>query len=731
MRQVGSGRGGTRMRVTAVARMLLVACVALALAACTNALDSQLPNSSAIDLSAKGGTPVKNRQGNPKAYGGGVGSYELFSGSAVDGGSRGDLSSGAPGVEVTGDKYSINVDGADVGEVSKLVLGDTLGLNYALDPRVQGTVTLNSIRPMTANEVLSAFEAALRLTGAALIRQGSGYKVVPLQEVLEGEMGSAEYAQKGAAARPGYGVTIIPLRFISPANMIELLDSFIARSGSVRASTVGNLLMVRGSGEERQQLTDVVLSFDVDWMRQQTASIAILANAKPAEIVAKVQSIFATDSSYAGSNALKVIPLERLNGVVVIANSREKVRRALTWIGRLDRQSDTETSYYVYNVQNGSAVSLAKILNATFLEKSGEDQPAAQVDPNQMAATTTTQGGTDGQTADDGGQDQSGGQTPDGKSDRQDQTGTDTTATTTPPASADLAKPDLASNTRITPNPETNTLVIRATPQVYAKILATLKQLDKQAVQVLVNATIVEVALTDQLQYGVQAYLKGTNIAGGLSNGSGFPIKPNFPGFNMLIGAIADPKIVIDALNKVTHVKVVSSPSVVVMENENAVIKVGESVPITVTQQQSTSSTSNIINSIEYRDAGVILKVKPRISANGMVNMAISQELSSVTGGTALNPTFSQRTINSTVAVPSAQTVVLGGLISGQETRGKQGVPGISKVPVLGDIIGHTDNTTKRSELIVFITPQVIQDGQDASQVSEELRDKMRLLGGP
>ena len=728
MRQSEHGVG-VMQRTTYVARLLVLVLFGFMLAACTNALESHLPDSSAIDLSSKGPTAVKNRQGNPKAYGGGQGSYELFDGTAVDGGSRGDLSSGAPGVEQTGDKFSINVDSADVGEVSKLVLGDTLGYNYVIDPRVQGTITLSTVRPMSAREVISAFESALRLNGAALIRQGGIYKVVPLQEVLEGEMGGAEYAQRGGGSKPGYGVTVIPLRFIAPGNMIELLDSFIARSGSVRASTVGNMLLVRGSGEERQQLTDVVLSFDVDWMRQQTASIAILANSKPGEIVSKVNAIFASDSSFAGANSLKVIPLERLNGVVVIANSREKVRRALTWIGRLDRQSTTETNFYVYNVQNGSAVNLAKILNATFLEKSGEDTAASQVDPNQMAATVNTDQNANGQPADAGGQDASNGQTPDGKTDRQDPNA-DTTATTTPPASADISKPDLSSGTRITPNPETNTLVIRATPRVYAQILTTLKQLDKQAVQVLVNATIVEVGLNDTLQYGVQAYLKNANLGGSFTNTSGLPIKPNFPGFNMVIGAIADPKIVIDALNKVTNVKVVSSPSVVVMENENAVIKVGESVPITVTQQQSTSATANIINSIEYRDAGVILKVKPRISANGMVNMVVSQELSSVTGGTATSPTFSQRTINSTVSVQSAQTVVLGGLISGQETLDKKGIPGINKVPVIGDLIGHTDRVAKRNELIVFITPQIIQDGEDASQVSEELRDRMRLLSG-
>jgi general secretion pathway protein D len=726
---------GSLKRVRPLARrwlaLLSLMLAAGLLAACNNMLESHLPAAGAIDLSPKGQTKVSSRQNNPGSPGSARGSYELFTGSTVDGGAAGDLSSGAKGVEQTGDKFSINVDGADIGEVSKLVLGDTLGFSYLIDSRVQGTVTLSTVRPMTASEVLSAFEAALRLSGATLINQGGVYKVIPLQEVLEGEMGTAQRAQAGAAPVPGYGVTVIPLRFISPNNMLELLDSFIARSGSVRASNIGNLLLVRGSGEERQQLVDVVLSFDVDWMRAQTASIALLANSKPADMVAKLQAIFAQDSSISGSNALRAIPLERLNGVVIIANSREKVRRALVWVGRLDRESNTETNYYVYNVQNGSAVSLAKILNATFLEKSGEDTVASQVDPNQTSATVSTdQSNTDNtdnaDNTDSSGQDQGNGQTADGKTNNMN-AGTSAPTTT---SSVDVAKPDLSSGTRITPNPETNTLIIRATPQIYSKILTTLKQLDKQAIQVLVNTTIAEVALNDNLQYGVQAYLKSGNFKGGFSSGNTLTIRPHLPGLNFLFGSVIDPRVVLDALSAVTKVRVVSSPSIVVLENEAATIKVGDSVPITVQQQQSTDANSNIINSIQYRDSGVILKVKPRISANGTVTMVISQELSSVTGGTELNPTFSQRTITSTVSVQSAQTVVLGGLISGQEILDKKSIPVVNQIPVVGGLIGHTNNTAKRNELIVFITPQIIQDGQDASQMSSELRDKMRLLSG-
>ena len=144
--------------------------------------------------------------------------------------------------------------------------------------------------------------------------------------------------------------------------MMELMDSFVARGGSVRASKSGNLILVRGSAAERRTMVDIILSFDVDWMENQSAGVATLSYATPEEMVSKLEAVFAEDTESAGRNALKVIPLERLNGVVVIANSQDKVKRAMTWIRRLDKASVTETNYFVYAVQNGSAVALAEIL---------------------------------------------------------------------------------------------------------------------------------------------------------------------------------------------------------------------------------------------------------------------------------------------------------------------------------------------------------------------------------
>ena len=696
----------------------LVCALLVLVSACGNNLGNTLENPQQVDLTAKKPQKVGRREGSVLSSGA-QGGQQLFPGQDL--GTAATANEPPPGVSESDGKYSINIDRADIAEASRLVLGETLGYNYVIDPRVQGTITISSTRPLSSREVLDAFEAALRLDGAALIRTDGLAKVVALQEVIDGETGSADL--DSGRTSPGFGVSAVPLRYISPTNMMELMDSFIARSGSVRASKSGNLILVRGSAAERKTLVDVILSFDVDWMQNQTASISILSNSSPEEMVSKLEAVFAEDSSSSGRNGIKVIPLERLNGVVVIANSQQKVRRALTWVRRLDRASITDTDYFVYAVQNGNAADLAKILIATFIEKSDAPGASAEVAPNQP----TVQGSTAMQ-QDQNDQNPSAGQAaPDGKADREDATlAPDTAADTT----GSTAQPDLSSGIRITPNPANNTIVIRASQKDYRKILATLRKIDAPSVQVLINTMIVEVALNDTLRYGVQAYLQGDGVSGGIFNGNALKLSPSFPGMNFFLGSTADPRLVVDALNAVTKVRIVSSPSVLVLENETATIKVGDQVPVKTQTINNFSGNNNSVDSFEYRDTGVILKVKPRVSATGIVTIELGQELSSIVGSTtgATNPTISQRAITSKVSVPSSQTVLLGGLISGQDSRQRDSVPGVNRIPILGDLIGKTDNTAKRNELIVFITPRIIQDGEDASQVSDELRNKMKNM---
>jgi len=244
------------------------------------------------------------------------------------------------------------------------------------------------------------------------------------------------------------------------------------------------------------------------------------------------------------------------------------------------------------------------------------------------------------------------------------------------------------------------------------------------------------VTLNDSLRYGVQVFLKGKNVSGGVVSDvvtEKTPLFPNNVGLNLIIGSLTDPKVVVDALADVTEVKVVSSPSVVVVDNQPAILKVGDEIPIK-TQQTTINETGNSIDSFQYRDTGVILKVIPRVNSSGLVTMDVEQEVSQVaiqnaTG--ALTPTVSQRQVASTISVYSGQMVALGGLISEQRDNDRTSVPIINQIPLFGDLLGSTGKAVKRTELIVFIRPQVIRDSRDARNVAEELRSRLKSLAPP
>ena len=241
---------------------------------------------------------------------------------------------------------------------------------------------------------------------------------------------------------------------------------------------------------------------------------------------------------------------------------------------------------------------------------------------------------------------------------------------------------------RIIADKVNNKLLIRAPARVYRKILSVLYRIDRAPLQVLINATLAEVTLTDDLQYGVQFYLQGKAGTFGFSTGDAVKIEPSAPGLNFMFGSRGTPKVIIDALATQTAVRVVSSPTVVVLHNQAATLQVGDEVPIATRQVSSvTNPEAPLVNEIQFRDTGVILKVTPRINSNGLVTMDVQQEISSVVNAASagdagtLTPTISQRRISSMIAVQDGQMVVLGGLISEQSDKQKSRVPVIDRIP--------------------------------------------------
>lgn len=647
-----------------------------------------------------------------------------------------------------GEGYDLNFENTPVSSVAKVILGDILSVGYTIDPRVQGTVSLSSGRPVNKNDLLFVLESVLRMSNVALVRDGAGYKLIPAGEAVgTGRVDAA----RGRQPEAGYGVTVLPLRHVSVATISRLIEGFATKPGTIRADTARNMVLIQGSGVERRSAIDTLLSFDVDWMRGQSVGVYPVRNASPETVISELEKIMESGEGGLGQNMVKFQPVARLNAILVVTRRPEMLRTASTWISRLDRADTASSGVKVYRVRYGDARQLAAILNDIFTGQggSGLDSATNQVAPGAGVATLSSGAGP----TLDGQQPQTGIRTPQsGAGSFDSRFGGATTGAargggaggavagaSAPTRSGGVGGPAVLQGVRITPDIANNALLIYASRENYRIIERTLNEIDRPQLQVAIDATIAEITLNNELRYGVQYFLKSSDVglgtdkgSAGLHNGlANAIINRALPGFNLLVGPEGDPRFILDALRGITQVKVLSSPSVVVLDNQVAHLLVGDQVPIaTRTATLIESSNTPIVNNIDYRNTGVILRVVPRVNVNGNVILDVEQEISNVpqtAGNTGtLTPTVSQRKIKSSIAVASGQTVLLAGLISDRQEKGRSGIPLLEQIEVLGEAFSRNSSSSVRTELIIFIRPQIIRDGLDAQKVAEELRSKMR-----
>jgi general secretion pathway protein D len=663
-----------------------------------------------------------------------------------------------------GDGYELNFVDTPVTTVIKVVLGDILGVGYTIDPRVQGTISLASGRPVPKADILFVLENALRVSNVVLVRETAGYRIVPLGEAI----GSGNVDNNPARAEPGYGISVVPLQYVSAQTLIKLLDSFATKPGTIRADAARNMLLIQGSGAERRAAIETVLSFDAEWMQGQSVGIYPVRNSTPEPVITELEKIVDSGEGGLGQNLIKFQSIGRMNSILAVAHKPELLKTAATWIKRLDN-GDSNTSVRVYRVRYGEARQMARVLNDMFIGggSTGLDSPVNQIAPGSGAVATSS-----GDRMAATGQFGTGFGTPSGSSSRvrqqlgitpPNQAGGATDAAASPAAggatgaltdarAGSSGGPPMLAGVRITPDAVNNSLLIYASRENYRIIERALQQIDRPQMQVAIDATIAEVTLNNDLNYGVQFFLASQDLGLKPDRGSALNtaatqpptidtsgvtrafLNRTFPGFNFLVGSEAQPRVILDALHAVTSVKVLSNPSLVVIDNQPAVLQVGDQVPISTGSATVLTTSNTIVNTIDYRDTGIILRVVPRVNVNGIVRLDIEQEISNVTqtsGSTTLTPTVSQRRVKSSISVASGQTVLLAGLISERQERGSTGIPLLDQLPEpFGAAFSQRTNALTRTELIIFIRPQIVRDSVDAHFVAEEMRSKLRGTAG-
>lgn len=606
-----------------------------------------------------------------------------------------------PNVQVAaGEGFTLNFTETDIRTVIAAVLGDILDVPYFIDPSVQGTLSLQTSDKIGRGDLLTLFETVLRVQNFAIVDVSGTLHVVPIAQAPR-RVTAMRVPSPASRDLPGFGVQIVPLRFTNAVEMRQLLEPFAPPGGIVRVDEARSLLIIAGTRQELATMLQTIETFDVDWMAGMSTAMFHLNYVEAETLAKELLQIFAdADSPIVGMTRL--IPIPRLNAILAISSQKKYLEDMEQWVRRLDLGGASPgRRIYVYHVENGRATDLASSLNAIL----GDDIASETEEPGYRQATdrerpTQAQAG---------------------------QTRQEQTAPAAEPESV-LAQGGL----RIVPDEENNALLILATPSEFGVIEAALIQMDVAPRQVLIEASLVEVALTDELRHGVQWFFQpGENTIALSESGAASPAS-QFPGFSYVFTGVSNVRLVLNALESVTKINVLFSPKLMVLNNQSAVLQVGDQVPVPVQSSVSVADPdAPIVNSIQFRDTGVILTVTPRINEGGLVLLDIEQEVSDVVETTTSGidaPTIQQRRIASSVAVQDSDTIVLGGLIRETVTNGKTGVPFLRRVPLFGNAFGSRNKTLRRTELIAIITPRVVNDARSTREVMDYLRDKFQTL---
>lgn len=633
---------------------------------------------------------------------------------------------------------------AEARDVARAVLGEVLGLPYTIDPELQGQVTLETTRPIARAAVLPVLESALRGAGIALVNADGTWRVLPLPNAARG---APMRAGRGGA---GFGTQVVPLRWVAAPELERALEPILPAGVTLRADAVRNLVIVSGPAQDTADTLEQIAMFDVDAMRGLSFALIPLRSAPPRAIAAELTRVMGLEGG-AAAGMVRIVALDRVGAILATSIQPAYLERVRNWVARLDQGGEgSDRRLHVYRVQNGRASDLATVLGRVLgtgsvvqggeavpsgSGETAEGMPALQTGTTERSRTGISAGTAAGIEAPG---------MPQG-----------TAAQPLVPSSvpeilrgvvqgqgqgvaAGLGGGGFGAGgdrLRVTADTTNNALLVHATGPEWASIQAALAQLDLPPLQVLIDASIAEVTLTGNLRYGLQYAFTSGNFSFNQANNRAGTIASGFPGFNFLYAAGTGSNVVISALEQVTNVRVLSSPNLLVLNNQTARLQVGDQVPIAV-QSATGILTANapIVNSIEYRDTGVILRVTPRVNANGLVLLDIAQEVSEVaqtTSSTLNTPTIQQRRMNSSVAIHDGETVALGGLIRDRRSLDRNGLPLLQDIPWVGALFGTRETATVRTELIVLLTPRVVRNAEGGRAVTEELRARMPQLQAP
>lgn len=636
----------------------------------------------------------------------------------------------------TSDSYTLNFVNADIDAVVRAV-GEITGRNFLVDPRVKGTVNIVSARPVPKALVYPTLLAALRMQGFAAVESDDVVKIVPEAEARTQSGALARAATGGANATADRIVTqVIMLRHESAAQMVTVLRPLVSPANTISAYIPNNAIIVTDYADNVKRIDRVVASLD------QPPGEPILVrvrNASALDIVATLDQLLAPRPGQAGapdlSRGVTLVADPRSNSVLIRSDNAARTAEIRTLVEELDTPQRAGGNVYIVYLKNADASQVAETLRGLYGE-SQRNTPfafpaAAPASPGSAQAASLT-----GSTA----------MAP-------------SASATTPLQNAGAnASPAAfaAGSAMIQADVANNAIVIRAPEPVYNNLRAVIERLDTRRAQVYVEALIVEVTADKAAEFGVQwqaltgatknnvqgiggtnfgARGGGTNILdasvnlGSVANGLNLGIingTVTIPG----LGVISNLALLIRALESDSSANILSTPTLLTLDNEEARIIVGQNVPFITGQYATTGSTSTVqpFQTIDRKDIGLVLRVRPQITEGGAVRLSIYQEVSAIQDNSAAGPILSKRALESNVIVDDDHIVVLGGLIQDNASTGTQKLPWAGDIPVFGSLFRYDTRERTKTNLMIFLKPTIVRGPVGSADVTSQRYDYLRGL---
>lgn len=589
----------------------------------------------------------------------------------------------------------LQLDHVDLAQIINII-GSELKINYVVDPKVKGVATISTMGDVRHEDLLPLLDTILKLNGAAIVKTGNFYQIVPRADVKQLPLP----VNKSAELRGDEGMImqVVPMRFVAARDIAKLLESYVSEGGNIVVHEGGNILIIVETARNMKRLLELVAAFDADILKDQRVQLYPIKNNRSRSLVEELERVFSAYALSSKGSAIRFVSIDRINAILAVSPSPDSLTEVEKWIRRLDQPVENAgLKNHVYKVENGEAKNIARLLRQIY-----SPNPA----PTSLATLPAPEPGK-------------------------------------PPvvvAQQTETVDSLQGEIKFVSDDINNALIVQASPQDYETIRETIQSLDVVPRQVLIDAKIYEVVLTGALSMGVQAFLE--------QRGARPPTAASFTstadrgrkaGLDLQtfarIGATRDLLLFLNAQETRSRTRVLSSPSIIASDNIAARIQVGSEVPILTSQgvvPGGTGSAGLFSNTIQNRSTGVILNVTPRINSGGWVTLKIQQEVSSpvapAEGSGIQSPSISIRSVDTQVTVKDGESIALGGIIAENRLLSKNRVPLLGDVPGLGLLFGNTSYTNSRTELIAIITPHVIEDIGAAADITNELKSQLKNL---